>query len=260
LPFEEGESTTTDFCSVYQPEKNVMQKAIIIGATTGMGRELAHVLMANNYKVGITGLEKELLEEMEQAHPEHFVAHHYNCTTDSNAVEIQKLIDRLGGLDLLVLSAGIGGLNKDLGYEVENRANKLNVLAFTEIADWSYRFFEKQGHGQFVSLTSLAGLFGYRVAPAYHAAKAYQINYLEALRQKANKSGLPIYITDIRPGFVDTAMTEDKKGFWRCSVEKASRQIYSSIRRKKNIGYISRRWVIVATIVRLLPRFLRNRL
>lgn len=237
-----------------------MQKAIVIGATTGMGKELAQILIANNYKVGITGLEKELLDEMEKAHPDHLVAYHYNCTEKSSAEELPKLIEKLGGLDLLVLSAGIGGLNKDLGYEVENRANKMNILAFTEIADWSYRFFEKQGHGHFVSLTSLAGLFGYRVAPAYHAAKAYQINYLEALRQKSKKSGLPIYITDIRPGFVTTPMTEDKKGFWRCTAEKAARQIFSSIRRKRNIGYISRRWVIVATIVRILPRFVRNRI
>ena len=237
-----------------------MQKAIVIGATTGIGRELALLLVAHNYKVGVTGLEPNLLEEMEKAHPDNIVAHHFNCTEKSSAEELPKLIEKLGGLDLLVLSAGIGGLNKDLGYTVENRANQMNVIAFTEIADWSYRLFEMQGHGHFVSLTSLAGLFGYRVAPAYHAAKAYQINYLEALRQKAKKSKLPIYITDIRPGFVDTPMTEDKKGFWRCSVEKAARQIFSSIKRKKNIGYISRRWIIMATIVRLLPRFIRNRM
>ena len=237
-----------------------MQKAIVIGATTGIGRELALLLAANNYKVGITGLEQHLLEEMENAYPDHFIAHHFNCTEKSSAEELPKLIEKLGGLDLLVLSAGIGGLNKDLGYEVENRANKMNVIAFTEIADWSYRFFVKQGHGHFVSLTSLAGLFGYRVAPAYHAAKAYQINYLEALRQKALKAKLPIFITDIRPGFVTTPMTEDKKGFWRCTAEKAAKQIFQNIRRKSNIGYISRRWIIMATIVRVLPRFARNRM
>jgi short-subunit dehydrogenase len=235
-----------------------MQKAIIIGATTGIGRELADVLRTNNYKVGITGLEKDILQEMEQAHPEHFVALHYNCTEKSSAEELPKLIEKLGGLDLLVLSAGIGGLNKDLGYEVENRANKMNVIAFTEIADWSYRFFEKQGHGHFVAFTSLAGLFGYRVAPAYHAAKSYQINYLEALRQKANKAKLPIAITDIRPGFVDTPMTQDKKGFWRCSAQKAARQIFQNIRRKSSVGYISRRWIIMAFILPFLPRFVRN--
>ena len=237
-----------------------MQKAIVIGATTGIGRELALLLVANNYKVGITGLEQHLLDEMEKDHPEHLVSYHFNCTEKSSAEELPKLIERLGGLDLLVLSAGIGGLNKDLGYTVENRANQMNVIAFTEIADWSYRFFVKQGHGHFVAITSLAGLFGYRVAPAYHAAKSYQINYLEALRQKALKAKLPIYITDIRPGFVTTPMTEDKKGFWRCTAEKAARQIYSSIRRRKNIGYISRRWIIMATIVRMLPRLVRNRM
>jgi len=237
-----------------------MQKAIVIGATTGIGRELALLLIQNGYKVGITGLEKDLLEEMQAAHPEHLVPLHYNCTQESNATKIQELIDQLGGLDLLVLSAGIGGLNKDLGYEVENRANQMNVIAFTEIADWTYRFFVKQGHGHFVAFTSLAGLFGYRVAPAYHAAKSYQINYLEALRQKANKAKLPIYITDVRPGFVETAMTADKKGFWKCSVDKAARQIFSDIRHKRSVGYISRRWILAAKVIAILPRWARNRL
>lgn len=237
-----------------------MQKAIVIGATTGIGRELALLLIQHNYRVGITGLEADLLEELYQAHPEALVPVHYNCTQESNAAKIQELIDQLGGLDLMVLSAGIGGLNKDLGYEVENRANKMNVIAFTEIADWTYRFFAKQGHGHFVAVTSLAGLFGYHMAPAYHAAKSYQINYLEALRQKANKAKLPITITEIRPGFVETAMTADKKGFWKCSVNKAARQIFRDIRHKRSIGYISRRWILAAKVIAIMPRWARNRL
>jgi short-subunit dehydrogenase len=237
-----------------------MQKAIVIGATTGIGRELALLLIQHNYTVGITGLEADLLAELHRANPEQLIPLHYNCTQESNATKIAELIDTLGGLDLLVLSAGIGGLNKDLGYEVENRANQMNVIAFTEIADWTYRFFAKQGHGHFVAFTSLAALFGYRVSPAYHAAKAYQINYLEALRQKAHKAKLPITITDIRPGLVTTAMTADKKGFWRCTAEKAARQIYADIRHKRSVSYISRRWILAAKVIAILPRWARNRL
>lgn len=96
----------------------------------------------------------------------------------------------MNSLDQLILSTGNGQLNKNLRYIVENNTNKLNVITFTEIADWSYRFFEEQGHGHFVSITSISGLFGYRVAPAYHAAKSYQIKYMEALRQKAYRARL----------------------------------------------------------------------
>ena len=163
-------------------------------------------------------------------------------------------------MDLLIFSAGIGNLNKNLGFEVENHANQLNVMAFTEIADWSYKFFEKQGFGHFVGISSKAGLFGYRLAPAYHAAKSYQINYLEGLRQRALKSGLPIFVTDIRPGFVDTAMSKGKRRFWVVTKEKAAIQIIALIEKRKVIGYCSKRWQALAIAIKLLPHWMRKRM
>ncbi len=237
-----------------------MKKAIVIGGTTGIGNELAYTLVRNNYKVIITGIEKDIIKELNQENNPFLNAEYLDCINDNGSDKIAELTQELGGIDLLVFSAGIGHLNKNLGFKVENNANKLNVLAFTEIADWSYRFFEKQGYGHFTSISSIAGLFGYHAAPAYHAAKSYQINYLEGLRQKAFKSGKPIYITDIRPGFVATQMAEGKKRFWTVSKEKAATQIFDYIRKKKDVGYVSKRWVLIAIILKLTPYWLRKRL
>ncbi|WP_372639778.1 SDR family NAD(P)-dependent oxidoreductase [Ancylomarina sp.] len=155
-----------------------MKKAIIIGATSGIGKELVKLLISNNYKVGLTGLHTNGIEKLRLNNPAHLEIRYFDCTKESSSEMITELVTSLGGLDLLIFSAGIGHLNGNPGFEIENQANKLNVLAFTEIADWSYRFFEKQGKGHFVSISSIAGLRGYRVAPAYHAAKSYQISYL----------------------------------------------------------------------------------
>ncbi len=190
-----------------------MKKAIIIGGTTGIGQELAKQLVSKNYKLAITGIEKTIIKELQNSGSKNLIIKYLDCTKESTHEAIAELVEMLGGLDLLIFSAGIGNLNKNSGSEIENNANKLNVLAFTEIADWSYRFFEKQGHGHFVAISSISGLFGSGVAPAYHAAKSYQIIYLEGLRQKARKSGLPICVTDVRPGFIDTPMTKGKKCF-----------------------------------------------
>lgn len=237
-----------------------MQKAIIIGATSGIGKALAELLIANNYKVGITGIEQNILEKLRNSNSKNLEIKYLDCKKDSTSERVTELVETLGGLDLLIFSAGIGNLNKDLGFKVENEANKLNVLAFTEIADWSYRFFEKQGNGHFVAISSMAGLFGYRVAPAYHAAKSYQINYLEGLRQKVHKSGSPICVTDIRSGFVDTAMSKRKGGFWVVTKEKVASQIFALIKKRKGIGYCSKRWRIVAIILKLLPSWIRIRM
>lgn len=237
-----------------------MQKAIIIGATSGIGKGIADVLLANNYKVAITGIHNDVIKTIELENNENLKAIFLDCKKKDATASLPDLIDWLGGLDLLIFSAGIGNLNKNLGYEVENEANLLNVLGFTEVSDWSYRYFLKQGHGHYVAITSLSGLFGSRVAPAYHAGKAYQVSYLEGLRQKAHRAKKPIYITDIRPGFVDTPITEGKKTFWSATCEKAAKQIFSLIRRKKSVGYVSKRWGIAACLVKILPRFVRNRI
>ena len=238
-----------------------MKKAIIIGATSGIGKELAKLFMSNNYKVGVTGLEKNGLEELPGIKPNSLECKYFDCTKDSNSEKITELVEALGGLDLLVFSAGIGHLNNNSGFKVENHANKLNVLAFTEIADWSYRFFEKQGTGHFVAISSIAGIRGYRVAPAYHAAKSYQISYLEALNQKAYRSGMPIYITDIRPGFVKTDMSAGKKRqFWVTTKENAARQIFDFIKNRTDIGYVTKRWQIIAIIMKLVPPWLHKRM
>lgn len=157
------------------------------------------MLIDNDYKLGLTGLHTNGIEELRQNNQKQLEVRYFDCTKESSAERITELVASLGGLDLLIFSAGIGHLNGNPGFEVENHANKLNVMAFTEIADWSYRFFEKQGKGHFVAISSIAGLRGYRVSPAYHAAKSYQIRYLEALKQKAYRSGKSICITDIRP-------------------------------------------------------------
>lgn len=237
-----------------------MKKAIIIGGTSGIGQGLMEQLITNNYKVGITGIEKKVIANLQNSGIENLIIKYLDCTKVNPLPILVELLEILDGLDLMIFCAGIGNLNKNLGYKVENNANKLNVLAFTEVADWSYRFFEKQGHGHFVAISSISGLFGSRIAPAYHAAKSYQIIYLEGLKQKAKKSGLPIYVTDIRPGFVDTPMTKGKKMFWVAKKEVAAKQIFDLIKKRRSCGYVKKRWIIVAIIIKILPPWIRIRL
>ena len=92
------------------------------------------------------------------------------------------------------------------------------------------------------------------------ATKAYQINYVEALRKKAFKNGEHIIVTDIRPGLVDTAMAKREGLFWVMPVEKVARQIISAIRKKKSKAYVTRRWHILTIINKNLPFFLYKRL
>lgn len=231
-----------------------MEKAIVVGATSGIGRGIAQLLAETNYKVGITGRRTALLNEIKTENPNSYLIKPFDITDTNDAVErLEELAAELGGLDLLILSSGTGDENENLNFEIEKRAIDTNVTGFTCVADWAFNYFEKQKHGHLVAISSIGGLRGSREAPAYNATKAYQINYLEGLRQKAAKLKTSIFVTDIRPGFVDTKMAKGEGLFWVMPVKKAVRQIYQAIRNKKKIAYITRRWGILASIYKRLP-------
>ena len=114
-------------------------------------------------------------------------------------------------------------------------------------------YFKKQGHGHLVNISSVAGIRGNGLAPSYNSSKAYQINYLEGLRLNASKSNSSIHVTDVRPGFIDTAMAKGDSLFWVSPVEKAAEQIYAAIKRKKKLVYISKRWRLISYILKAIP-------
>lgn len=238
-----------------------MKKAIIIGATSGIGKALAKTLINDNYNVGITGRRTELLNELKAENTEKYYIQTLDVADTERAIEaIEKLVEELGGLDLLIISSGTGDINKTLDFQIEKRTIDVNVTGFTSVADWSFNFFEKQKYGHLVVISSVAGLRGEWQAPSYNATKAYQINYAEALRKKAKKVKSQIFVTDIRPGFVNTDMAKGEGLFWVANVDKAVKQIYSAIRRKKRVAYITKRWCFVAMILKRLPNFIYDKM
>ncbi|HEU5289106.1 MAG TPA: SDR family NAD(P)-dependent oxidoreductase [Cyclobacteriaceae bacterium] len=232
-----------------------MKKAIVVGASSGIGKELALILANNGYQVGITGRRTSLLQELQLQKPDHFVIKSFDVTkTETVPQFLQELVNELGTLDLLVLSSGTGELNKSLDFTIEKGTIDVNVSGFTCVADWAFNYFWKQKSGHFVNISSVAGIRGSGIAHAYNASKAFQINYLEGLRQKVNKIRVPVLITDIRPGFVKTDMAKGPGQFWVASVEKAASQIFDAILKKRKVVYITKRWRLIAILLKLIPR------
>lgn len=238
-----------------------MKKAIVVGATSGIGKGIARVLAENDYTVGITGRRTELLNELKNENSNAFTVKSFDVTDTLHVVaKLEELTSELGGVDLLILSAGTGFENESLDFAIEKQTIDTNVTGFTMIADWTFNYFQKQEYGHFVAISSIAGLRGSRQAPAYSASKAYQINYLEGLQQRATQLRTSIYVTDIRPGFVDTEMAKGEGLFWVMPVDKAVAQIYKAIRNKRKVAYITKRWGLIASILKRIPRFIYNKM
>lgn len=231
-----------------------MKKAIIVGATSGIGRCLAKLMVDNGYLVGITGRRTQLLEEIKAEKPESYRIKTLDTTVTSTIARLlEELTLESGGLDVLIISSGTGDLNEKLDFTTEKRTIDTNVSGFTAVADWAFNYFSAHRHGHLVAISSIAGLHGNSEAPAYSASKAYQINYLEGLQMKTAKSLIPVFITDIRPGFVNTDMAKGQKLFWMASAEKAAIQIFKAIKKKRRTIYITKRWALIALLFKYLP-------
>ncbi|KQR70506.1 SDR family NAD(P)-dependent oxidoreductase [Pedobacter sp. Leaf176] len=234
-----------------------MKKVIIIGATSGIGKSLALQMADAGYIVGITGKRQILINEIEGLNAGKILGSCFDVNDETNLIEnLISLIERLGGYDILIYSAGYGEINESLNTQIEQDTINTNVRSFTNVVTWSFDYFKRQGRGQIAAVTSVAGLRGNDKSPAYSASKAFQINYLEGLARKSSKLKLGIDILDIRPGYVDTAMAKGDNLFWVTPVEKAAKQIIRGIERKADVIYISKRWRLFAWTSKILPRSL----
>ena len=234
---------------------------VIIGATSGIGKALFEKYARGDNRIGIVGRRANLLDELCQKYPSKTITAKADIT---NLEEIEQAINALHKeleyIDLAIVCSGTGDINATLEYNVERLTIDTNITGWTFVIDRLYNIFVQQGHGHLVAITSAGGLRGEPMAPAYSASKAYQINYMEALRKKAYKSGSQIYVTDIRPGLVNTAMAKGEGLFWVMPVEKVTHQIITAIHKNKYKAYVTKRWHILAILNKNLPYCLYKRM
>ena len=229
------------------------KRIIIVGASSGIGKEMARQYALDGNIVAITGRREELLEKMRRSFAGRIIYSVFDVTAANNIKHIEELVQRLNGLDILIYSSGVGGPSKDLEWQLDKLTVDTNVNGFIEIANWSFNYFIKQGHGSMAVISSIAANRGNSWAPAYGASKAFQSNYFEALAIKAKRMKKNIGITCIEPGFVATKMAQGNKQFWVVPVEKAAKQMIDAIEKKKRKVYVSKRWWLIAKLMRIMP-------
>lgn len=230
-----------------------MKKAIVVGASSGIGREVAKLLAADGWTVGAAARRTDLLQDIGAAATECI-----DVTREDATVRLHALIDRVGGMDLFFYASGIGKQNRLLTEDVEVATVMTNGVGFTRMVGEAFRFFADNGsEGHIAAITSIAGTKGLGPAPAYSATKAMQNNYLQALEQQAMQRRLKIRFTDIRPGFVDTDLL---KGSFRYPMlmapDKVARQIVRSVYHHRHVRVIDWRYRILTALWRRIPRCL----
>jgi len=232
-----------------------MPNAIIVGASSGIGRSLAKEL-AGEYELGLAARRTDRLtavgEDIGGAHVAKI------DVTDPDAGErFDDLAASMGGVDLVVISSGVGRYNPDLEWSDERDTVDVNVRGFTAVATAAVRRFEAADGGHLVGISSVAAEVGTPTMPAYGASKAYVSRYLEGLRYR---SGDDVSVTDVRPGYVDTPMAPETDRFWECSPETAARHIARAVAKDRDVAYVTRRWWLVSKLLAVLPDRYRSEL
>ena len=236
-------------------------KAIIVGASSGIGFEVARQLLAEGWQLGVAARREEQLLELKAEAPEQVEVMKIDVTQPDADQRLMALVERLGGMDLYFHVSGIGKQNRTLEPEIELRTVETNAVGFTRMVGAAYRYFAEKKEGHIAAISSIAGTKGLGPAPSYSATKALQATYLEALEQQARQRGLPIYITDIRPGFVDTALLNDNFPYpMLMKPEAVARDIVSSIKKRRHVRVIDGRYRILTFFWGLIPRWLWRRL
>ncbi len=247
-----------------EPQK----RAIVVGASSGIGAALVAALAQDGYAVGalarrearLSDLKDRLRLEVPGSNLRTYC--HNVLDTDEIAALFRDVVRDLGGLDLIIYSAGVQpptardeyDLAKD---EMMIRVNTLGAVAW--LGQAALRF-SRLGQGHIVGISSVAGDRGRIPNPAYHASKSGLSTYLESLRNRLTRLG--VTVTTVKPGYVQTDLLEAAGGgaFWVISPEVAARQIVRAIRRHRQVVYVPGRWRLVMLIIRHIPSVLFRRL
>lgn len=233
-----------------------VKKAIVIGASSGIGLEVAKILLAQGWTLGVAARRIELLQDIGATAVERI-----DVTTDEATKALQRLIGKVGGMDLFFYASGIGKQNRELTEDIELATVQTNGMGFTRMIGEAYRYFAKQGSGHIAAITSIAGTKGLGPAPSYSATKAMQNTYLQALEQQAQSRGLDICFTDIRPGFVDTALLSGDFHYpMMLRPEKVAKEIVYAINHRKHIRIIDWKYRILTAVWTGMPRWLWRRI
>ncbi len=253
----------------YGADTVVAHRAIVIGASSGMGRQVAKLLATEGgYEVGLVGRRVHLLESLQQEIPSKTYIKQIDIAQHERAPQLlRELIDEMGGLDLLFIAASslfeiMSGADAS-SQERDARIIAVDVRGFWAVADVAVEIFEQQKSGHLVGISSLSGVRGEASCPVYSAAKAFISRYLEGVRNHMVQNKIPVYVTDIVPGFVDTErifFSQLSGTYWVTPLEKAGRQIFEAIQKKQKVAYISPRQIFIKWALDLVPDCIYNAL
>lgn len=236
-------------------------RIVIVGASSGIGREVALLYIASGWTVGVAARRTEALQELRAMAPERVFVQPIDVSSNEAVERLTTLLEQMGGMDVFLNCAGVGRQNHNLDTDVELATAQVNVDGFLRMITTAYRWMAQHNGGHIVVISSIAGTRGLGVAPAYSATKRFQNCYIDSLAQLSHMEHAGVKFTDLRPGFVATDLLSSSRRYpMLMRPAKVAQLIVRAIDRRQRVAVIDWRYAILVSLWRLIPRFVWERL
>jgi len=238
-------------------------KAIVIGASSGIGEAIARQLGADGTHVALVARRATELDRLQAEQPDRFRSFVHDVRQPDEAPELfERIVREMGGLDLLVYAAGVLAkvAEGEYAFDKDREMIEVNLVGAMAWMNLAAARFQAARAGTILGISSIAGERGRRGNPAYGTSKAALTAYLEALRNRCSRYG--VNVATAKPGFVDTPMTRGLDGLiWLIPAEEAARQCLAIARKGNSAsGFVPKRWGLVATVIKNIPSMVFRRL
>jgi decaprenylphospho-beta-D-erythro-pentofuranosid-2-ulose 2-reductase len=268
LLYQEEFHVSTPSKKVQSTPLNPKRRAIIVGASTGMGAVLARKLAKEGYTIALIAPQKDklekLCEEINSAEKEACAFPYAHDVTNYHEVPalLRMIVADIGGLDLLVFMAGVNyppGL-EDYNFESDRKMVEVNLIGAMAWLSPVAEMFQNAKAGQIVGISSVAGDRGRIGNPGYNTSKAGLTTYLEALRNRLTRHG--VNVLTIKPGFVKTEMLKAAQGGTPFAItpEQAVEDIYKAMRKRKQVIYTASIWRWIMLVIQHVPSVIFRRM
>ncbi len=245
------------------------RRGLIIGASDGLGAELARKLAREGYTLALLARRAEKLDALCQEINTSLKAQrayaYVHDVADYNQVPdlLRKVVAQLGGLDLVIFVAGVnyppGGIDK-FSFDNDRQMVEVNLIGAMAWLHPISEMFLSAKAGQIVGISSVAGDRGRVGNPGYNTSKAGLTTYLEALRNRLTRYG--VNVLTVKPGFLKTDMLKAAQGATPFAIEpsQAADDILRAIKQRKQLIYTPSIWRWIMLVIQNMPSFIFRRL
>ena len=239
---------------------------LILGATSAIARSTAGAFAARGYSLYLAGRDVTELERLAsdlriryrtEVRYGAFEAEDY----DSHTRFIERVRDEMGGLEGVLLAFGYLGEQQLAARDSAERVAVIarNLTGAINLLEPLAAYFERQGTGFIIGISSVAGDRGRRSNYIYGSAKGGFSIYLQGLRNRLFRAS--VRVMTVKAGFVDTAMTYGMPGlFFVAPPAYVGKQIVRALEKGRDVAYIPWFWRYIMLVLKLIPESIFKRL